>query len=403
MGFNLKRFLRRTPPAVLRKYFDARNISLSDRVEWENQTPTQPDRLLDAINGLEQHIRDLVIADFERTDQLCDLTGQKALHSVAAGNADVLALLQASDVEEARAITLLVRNEALFEYAFTAAYADRLLKGRSWSAFSIDGSAIIGAVPANMPAFEAELAGTLTRMDGSEGKLKIDSFERGTMSEDGTVAGKATHYAIYSESTPVSDVEFHGDELQRTTRRPVNEGAILYDADSRTLDVVAEGGTIVRHRVADSFAQNVLGIKGRIHPVSTRRFALERLRRSMAFESDPADGIASVKLTMLRLALMGARYERVTIEVDPSDRADLCARSAQWFGDADPMRWPEWSVTHATLRIVFHPEPGKTRKTTVPIQLRIPNGSNLRDQTQRHQIISQKYLARWGLIAVAGR
>ena len=123
----------------------------------------------------------------------------------------------------------------------------------------------------------------------------------------------------------------------------------------------------------------------------------------MAFESDPADGIASVKLTMLRLALMGARYERVTIEVDPSDRADLCARSAQWFGDADPMRWPEWSVTHATLRIVFHPEPGKTRKTTVPIQLRIPNGSNLRDQTQRHQIISQKYLARWGLIAVAGR
>jgi hypothetical protein len=403
MGFNFKRFLRRTPPTVLRQYLDARNISLSDRVEWEDPASTQLNRLLDEFNVLGPDIYDSVIADLERADQLCDATGQRALHSVAASDAGALALLQTADVEEARAIALLVHHDALFEHAFAAAYADRLRKGRSWSAFSIDGSAIIGAAPPNMPAFETELAGTLTRVDGSNGKLKIDSFERGTISEDGTVVGMVAHYAIYIESTPVSDIGFRGNELQRTTRRPVSEGAIVYDGDNRTLDVVAEGGTAVRRRVADSFAQNVLGIKGKIHPVSTRRFGLERLRRPMAFESDPADGIASVKLTMLRLERMGARYERVTIEVDPSDRTDLCARSAHWFGNTDPLRSPEWSVTHAMLRIVFHPEGGKTRKTTVSIQLRAPNGSNLRDQTRRHQVISQKYLTRWGLIAAPSR
>ncbi len=400
MGFNLKRFLRRTPTAGLRRYFDARNITLSDRVEWEDPTTTQPDRLLEAMNVLDQRVRDLVIADFERTDQLCDPVGQKALHSIAARDASALALLQAEDVDEVKAIALLVQYEALFEYAFAAAYADRLLKGRSWSAFSIDVSATIGFAPTNMLAFEMELAGTLTRVDGSQGKLKIDAFERGTVGDGGTVAGTATHYAIYSESTPVSDMEFRGDDLHRTTRRPVNEGAILYDADGRTLDVVAGGGTAVRRRIADSFAQNVLGITGRIHPVNARRFGVERLRRPIVFESDPVDGIASVKLTMLRLEHMGARYERVSIEVDPSDRMDLWARSAQWFGDTDPLRWPEWSVTRAMLRIVFHPEPGKTHQTKVTVQLRAPNGSNLRDQTRRHQVISQKYLERWGLIAV---
>ena len=120
----------------------------------------------------------------------------------------------------------------------------------------------------------------------------------------------------------------------------------------------------------------------------------------MSFDSDAADGIKAVKVTLLRLARTGSRYERVTIEVDPSDRIDICSRSRQWFGDADPLRWPDWYVTHATLRIVFHPEPGRTREKTVSIELRAPNGSNLRDQTLQHQIVSQKYLARWGLLRV---
>jgi hypothetical protein len=87
----------------------------------------------------------------------------------------------------------------------------------------------------------------------------------------------------------------------------------------------------------------------------------------------------------------------VTIEVDPADRIDICNRSKQWFGDVGPLQWPDWYVTHAVLRVVFHPEPGKTREKIVSIRL-APNGSNLRDQTRQHQIISQKYLSKWGLV-----
>ena len=252
-------------------------------------------------------------------------------------NARVLSLLQSVESNIAKSITLLLADDTLFEHALAAAYTDRRLMGPSWIAFNIDASATLGSSPPNLPEFEAELATLLTRADGSIGKLKIDSFERGTVAEDGTSNGRNVHYAIYSEGLPVSDVEFLGDELKRETRRPVHEGAILYDVDGRTLDVVASGGKTVRNRIADFFAQNMLGVKGKIHPVTLRRFALDRLRRSMSFESDPADGIKTVKVTLLRLARTGSRYERVTIEVDPSDRTDICTRSRQWFGDADPL------------------------------------------------------------------
>ena len=107
-------------------------------------------------------------------------------------------------------------------------------------------------------------------------------------------------------------------------------------------------------------------------------------------------------MTLLRLARRGSRYDRVTIEVGPSDLIDICRRSEEFFQDSNPLKWPDWYVTHATLRIVFHPEPGRTREKAVSIQLRVPNGSNLRDQTWQHQVLSKKYLAKWGLLAAAG-
>ena len=283
MDFNLKRFLRRTSPAVLRQYLDARKISLTDWVDWQNPTRTQPDVLIGAIVALNLRDRDTIITDFENVEQLCDPVGQIALHSVAIGDARVLSLLQSADSNVAKGIALLLAHDTMFEHALAAAYADRLLRGRSWSAFNIDVSATIGSPPANSQAFEAELAAALTHPDGSVGKLKINSFERATVTQEGRTAGLNIHYAIYSEGLPVSDVEFLGDELRRETRRPVHEGAILYDADGRTLDVVANGGKAVRNRIANSFVQHMLGIKGTIHSVTVRQFALERLRRPIAF------------------------------------------------------------------------------------------------------------------------
>ena len=397
MGFNLKRFLRRTPPAGLRQYFDARGTGLSDQTDWETPTQAQLDALFDAINATAQ--RDAVVADFEQVEHLCDPIGQIALQSVVAADSRILSLLQSAESDEARSITLLLEDTTLFEHAVAAAYADRLRNGRSWSAFSVNGPTAIGSGPRDLKALEFDIAAALMRPDGTVGKLKVEAFERGSIGRGGRVAGLNVHYTIYSEGLPVSDLAFKGNEPTRQTRRPVYEVAIWYDPDEKTLDVVASGGKLVRARIAEFFATNVLGVMEKISPIVTRQFALDRLKSPLTGELDAADGIRSVKVVLLRLAPMSGSYGRVTIEVDPSDRMDICARSRQWFGDADPLQWSEWHVTQAKLRIVFHHEVGRTRDKTVTIELRAPNGTNLREQIRQHQLISQKYLARWGLVA----
>jgi hypothetical protein len=152
------------------------------------------------------------------------MVGQMALHSVAAGDTRVLSLLHSANSDVEKSITLLLADGVLFEHALAAAYCDRRLLGRSWSAFNIDASAPVDSSSPDLPAFEAELATAMIRSDGSIGKLKIDPFERSPVSEDGAALGRTVHYAIYSEGLPVSNVEFLGDALKRETRRPVHEG-----------------------------------------------------------------------------------------------------------------------------------------------------------------------------------
>ena len=129
---------------------------------------------------------------------------------------------------------------------------------------------------------------------------------------------------------------------------------------------------------------------------------LDRLKRPFTGETDASDGIRSVQVILVRLAPVSGGYGRVTIEVDPHDPMDICALSERWFGDADPLRRPEWRITQAKFRIVFHPEAGSAREKTVILELRAPDGSNIREQIRQHQIISQKYLLRWELVADSG-
>ena len=400
MGFNLKRFLRRTPPPALRQYFDARGRDLSGHVDWDKPMTAQLAALFDAISSSLQ--RDAVLADFEQIEHLCNSIGQRALQSVVARDAHILSLLQSAQGDEGRAIALLLNDATLFEQALTAAYTDGLRYGRSWSAFSIQFAARQGTVLHDLKTLEAGIAAALVRADGTLGKLKINSFERASILERGELGGLNIQYAVYSEGLPVSDLVFEADEPTRQTRRPVLEAAICYDPVAGTLDVIAAGGKLVRAKIAELFANSVLGLTDKISPVATRRFTLDRLKRPFTGETDASDGIRSVKVILVRLAPVSGGYGRVTIEVDPHDPMDICALSERWFGDADPLRRPEWRITQAKFRIVFHPEAGSAREKTVILELRAPDGSNIREQIRQHQIISQKYLLRWELVADSG-
>ncbi len=388
VAFNLHRFLRRAPPDSVRQYARARATSLADRIDWHDLKQTQPLSIYKSIQGLPQTARDRIIIDFERVDQVCDAIGQRAIHSLAAIDPHLTSRLQSAVSDEARGIILLIADDQMFERALIAAYADRLQHGRSWSQFRIDGE-ILTEHTSYSDAFLSELANALAHSDGVAGKVKIDRFQRDLPFGDGTAVSRTTHYAIYREDEAISDLEFRGDEIDRRTRHPVQEAAIIYDPNKRSIDVMASGGKPVLARIVEAFAQTMLRIKGTVHPVAPRTLLLNKLRQRIPFNVDPADGIKAVKLTSIRLSRSGAAFERVSIEVDPADRDDIWVRCEQLFGDSNPLAWSDWRVTHAVIRIEYEPTDGRKKGPIVKVELLAPNGSNLRNQTGRHQIISQ--------------
>jgi hypothetical protein len=281
---------------------------------------------------------------------------------------------------------------------YPLAFANGLLNGRSWSAFVVRDAAAPRSDPETLAAFERDVSEIFLRLDGSGRRSKIDPFDRPVLAGDGNTGGRSIHYCIYTEGLPESHLEFVGAEPRRQTRRLVHEGAISYDPERRTLDVITRGGKAVRTGIAQCFAREVLNIKDRIQPVTARRFTLNRLKQLHEFPTDSADGIKTVKTFLLRLASQSSRNGTISVETDPADRTDLHTSCAEWFGDADPLQRFEWQVIQAKLRIVFQPEPGSTRQKSVTIDLRAPNRSNLKEQIRRHQLVSRKYLARWGLV-----
>ena len=388
-------------PSDLHGYFGARAILFSEQVDWTAKSSALVESVKTAIEALTERERERVFEDFERIDQLSDDIGQRALQSLIEQNEALLRRFHSCNGSEARGLFVLLTDEEAFDYALAAAYAERMRHGRSWSGYCLPAPLAPSKSPSDIALLEADLSALFREFDGTGRKLKVEWFERHTCDPKGAALGQIIHYSIYVEGLPECSIEFDREEPKRRTRRPVIEAAICCDPGTGMLDVVSKGGRPLREDIAKSFADRLLDSETALTPVSRRDFDLDRLKRLAAFPTDPVDGVKSVEVTLLRLRNTASGFGRVTIEIDDAEHGDIHARSARWFGDFDLLRRPDWQVTQAKLKIAFYPEAKGKRAKTINVELRAPNGSNLKDQTRRHQIVSEKYLARWGLIKEA--
>lgn len=398
MSFSLPRFLRRIAPKSLERYFAARQTALPGPPDWNARYSDLLGALQQAIYALDETTHDRVIADLERANKLCDAVGQLALRSAVANNPALLRRLESEEGDEGRALLVLLEDESAFDRALAISYGDHRRNGRSWSGYSVASNLIATNDPFRLEGLRDDISRVLRDLNGSGRRLKIDHYERQGRTTDDRLIGSTTHYSIYAEGLPESDLVFERGEPRRRTRRPAREAAIYYSRDHRVLEVVAEGGRLARTTIAQAYARHVLGSRDALRPIDVRSFALNRLKQPIEFPTDPSDGVKSVRIALLRLRNMAAGYGRVTIETDDSEHTDIHAVSATWFGDSDPLQRPEWRVILAKLKIVFFAENPGRRDKTITVELRAPNASNLREQIRHHQIVSEKYLSRWGLL-----
>jgi hypothetical protein len=398
MSFSLPKFLRRVPAESLKTYFDERGYDRT-KIDWEHKQPKLIEHIWVVINGLTERDRHRVFDDFERVSQLTDEIGQVALRSTLAEAPDFLEAISQINSHEGRALLALLRWPEFFEQALSVAYAERLQYGRTWNRFSVRESPSPDHGATARQALSKEISRLFEAFDGSGRNVLIDVFERPGRSLLGNSGDRTIQYTIYIEKLPESSLEFADDGPARRTCRPAKEAALCFDPGAGILDVLSGGGKGLREKIACAFARVVLGDEAGLEPVRRRDFYLDRLKRPLGFPTDARDRIISVSVTQLGLAAWDSNFGRVTIDVGSSRDEDIYAASQRWFGAAEPIGRLDWRVVQAKIRIVFDAEEAGRRKKVVTAELRSPNTSNLKNQTWRHQLVSEKYIERWGLAA----
>lgn len=407
MSTHLRSFLRRTPLESLRAYLDDVSATGFAEVDWEAPRPSLVDTLIESIPVLDDPARDRVYSDVDRIGQFMNEHGRRVLRGVLPADPEVLDAFDALEDVTACALLVLNRQDEGFENALALLYAQRLLNGRDWTGLDFEPGATLEVLKRpSITELESRL-GEIFAADGPPPRLAVDRFTWREPDRHGLGSRVCEQFTIYFEAPPEAELAFEsGSKVGTRIVRRVQEGALVFDAQARTLDVVARGaGKARRRQIAEAFVETILAPGAKLSTRARRTLALDTLKHPPMFDIRPDDGVRSVEVT--RLALGSPDFGAIaTFEVRGREErradGDLYERAERAFGRGGLPAREGWPVLSARLRIVFEPEKPKGRAKTVTFELKAPDRTNLRDQIELHRRIADTLLERWGLYAAEG-
>lgn len=380
-------FIRKTPVASLRIYFEHTGVDLPIAVNWNAPDAEVVRPLLQAVDEMSDEARARVKLDAERVNAMADEAGQVAIYSVI----DDRAILDDLANGHARALWLFLNDRTRFQRSEEARYTDERRRGRYWDGFvSMPGRKL------NLDTTSLEAFTTALRARFASRNVHVDVFERTRSASDGA-SFEIVQLTIYREGLPDDRFAFtNAGVLERRPYRPVFEAALTYEPATGVIEVVANGGES-RAELAHFLTRDLLGIEFRGEKVPLRKYDLDVLLTPHEFSTDPEDGIESVEIKLLRLVPFENNGERLTLECLRNADRTIWSMAAERFGPHDPLV-DGWRATQAKLTIKLRPKGDSKRGKTIPLTISM-SGCNLREQTEAEQLIGEKYLRRWGILS----
>lgn len=379
-------FLRSTPPALLRRYFQQTGGAFPANFEWTASQPELVRSLSLAMAGWDAAMRGRVRAEAERISEMADEEGQTALFGVAVDRA----ALEALGSGHARAVTMFLEDRPGFRRAEEARYADDKRNGRLWDGFRGDTGLDVRRDGDPRTAFEVAIK---DRFESPN--VHIDIYDR-TRPIFEEAPAELVQVTIYREGRLDEELVFVGGTLDRQPRRPVVEAAITYDRTSGVIEVVGPDRN-TRVDLVRLFAQHLLETEFRDERVGVRLYDLRPLLRRHAFPVDAVDAIEEVKVVMLRFIPLDTQGQRMGLECARTAPTDIWAMAAERLGTGDPFRGG-WAIIQARLSIRLRAGPHGRTARTLNLNISLPRGCDLKDRTEAERMIGEKYLRRWGLV-----
>ena len=395
MPLHLSRFLKSVGDDCLHDHFEKQHPEIASTIDWASRGVELRRQLEQAVSeypAVERHPRPLL----ERIDALAREPGDRAMVAVCNGNAAARARLNTLRSPQERAMWLLGHDSELFAHAEDIHYADFHSGGRSWSGFLGPVGRWPEATPDRLARFGSRLETVFRSFDGSGASVVVEPFSRQPTRPERHGGEAVFQLAIFLEGLPQQLAEFSGGRLTRRGLRPAVEVALTYASATGGIDVIAGAGKERRTEIAKAFVETMFPDDASLEPVRLREVELDSLLQTREFPTAPDDGIRRVRLVLARLA-MPSHKGRITLEIGADRPMTLHTAARTWFSTHDPFA-AGWGVTKAKLMIQFERRPSQRRGRSLPVELTVPNGCNLRDRTEEERLIGEKYLARWGLV-----
>jgi hypothetical protein len=174
----------------------------------------------------------------------------------------------------------------------------------------------------------------------------------------------------------------------------VRETAIVYEADSGTIEIISQHKEI-RRTIATQFAKTLLHAELSGETLPRLRLDLSSLIEDHPFPTLPEDGIEKVKLTMLTLSSSDQRLTQ-QFAIKFKDPETLQEILDERYGEFNPLEGDLYPWK-ARIEVLFEPAESRKRGKKITVDLTNPNKCNLRGKTDRERIILNKYLQYWGL------
>lgn len=187
--------------------------------------------------------------------------------------------------------------------------------------------------------------------------------------------GELDYFFAYPEDYSQQSMEWVEGELGRKSHNPAFEVIYVYSEMDGTLDLNFRGANKAIEPLQAMFATEILKLPELPpDPEDERVYDLNPLReRNFQFVHDPASGIQSVAVKMLRLSSKVVKGDRITLE------ADAAARPQAIYDLLDQvrLRLRTYNVTQVELAALVAMKPNEKAKS-VTIRITHPNSCSLK-------------------------
>lgn len=392
-------FIRKAPAARLCQFFEARHIGIPDGFNWTSEgRGTELVRSIDALlDGLPGKQQDSLKAELDLLGSLADGNGILSAEQVCGGHSiDLEGLEGVPDI----LLMLAVEHPQVLDRVAAQASLLRRTGGKKWSSFQFDDDGKSWALD-DETARDAFLNDAIAILELPSHRQREADWYKSIRAHP--ITGEETEIVratIYVEDRAESELAFGPQAaLERQIVQKVVEIGLACDPKERIVEICARGGKRVLDEYAKSFTKHFAPHSDPPVEIPRREVTLDRLRKSLILETEPADGIERVEVSSLDFYSSGGGFSRFERRGEDETVYQFLHRR---FGEFSPLRAAGWQIIAATIRVVMAVTDGQRRRT-LTVTLRTPNTTTLPNKTETDRKFVYELLERWNLIAPPAR